>query len=225
MYGSCKKIIEKIKENYSIEIYTKISGKPYDKSKSISIDVFSNIMFDFYKYKRYKFEIKDIHEDTRVGLIIITNEPLILKDSAGENIIENRIYIDLLKRYSKKHKGAIKDVLYAIICKAIKVNASIYFHALPAYGKKENPEKLYNYYNKIGFKRNIAPLKQWLVLPDYIRYSLSTTQLPLLKAWLEQNVIIPDTILYSTRVNNLKKIVNTARCIGRFCRTRKQKNR
>ena len=199
MYGSCDEIIEKIKDKYIIEISADIPYKNiYSKStRIISMDTFLDERFDFYKYKYYKFVIKDINEESLIGSIDITNEPITFKNSIGENITENHIYINLIKRNSKGHKGAIKEVLYLIICKAIEVNTSIYFIATP--GRTENPEKLYDYYNKFGFTRSNTSLK----------------------TRVKQYFNIPDYIKYNTRVNNLKKIVNkinnNSTCSGMLC--------
>jgi hypothetical protein len=191
-----------INDKYHIKI---IADKSHIKSTHISMNDFLSETFDFYKYKSYSFKINDINTNTNVGLIDIYIYQII--DTTDNTIIKNSIYISYINRYSNLHKGAIKDVLYLIICKGIEVNANINFEAVP--GNTRNREKLYAYYNKIGFKRR----------PN-------TT---LKKSWVEY-FIEPDYIRYNTHVNNLKKIVNkinnntnnNTRCIGRFCGTRKR---
>ena len=66
------------------------------------------------------------------------------------------LYISEVVRtsYDDKHKGAMKEVLYAIICIAIKLGTPIEFEAKPSFGnsvghKSTNPAKLYSYYNKM----------------------------------------------------------------------------
>jgi hypothetical protein len=71
----------------------------------------------------------------------------------------DEVYIHLLQRSSKQHKGIMKQILYLIICKAIQLNLPITFRAVPTTSPSSkrvfegNTPKgnLYSYYETIGF--------------------------------------------------------------------------
>jgi len=73
-------------------------------------------------------------------------------------VTEEDVYIHLLQRSSKEHKGIIRKILYLIICKAIELELPITFRAVPEtststriYGESKPRGSLYTYYDRIGF--------------------------------------------------------------------------
>ena len=95
----------------------------------------------------------------------------------------------------------MKEVLYGIVCIANSLNLPIEFEAKPSFGKtfgreEPNAEKLYKYYNNIGFKSSNT-------LSNRRKYKTSPNNL--------QEII--------SKLNN-----NNTSCVGWFCgrRTRKR---
>jgi hypothetical protein len=118
----------------------------------------------------------------------------ILDKASGEPIAgiwleatPEEVSIELISRYSKHHKGVIRHILYLIICKAIQLNRPISFLASPnckdsfshLFSELNQCDKLYTYYNTIGFTRKRA-------------HEHSATSQP-----------------YFTNVNTLKKIIHS----------------
>jgi hypothetical protein len=101
----------------------------------------------------------------------------------------------------------MKEVLYSVICIAISLKIPIKFEATSEVGishgyKKLNAEKLYNYYNRVGFIQNSSRPR-----------TRSHSRLSSRK--------------YNTRLNNLEKIINNLNnnnttCFGWFCGTRRK---
>jgi hypothetical protein len=94
--------------------------------------------------------------DSEMVLRDITNDQPIA--SIWLEVTDKEVTIELLQRLSKGHKGVVKDVLYLIICKAIQLDLPITFTAVPSCKscapgivKKDDPEKLHQYYTSIGF--------------------------------------------------------------------------
>lgn len=82
-------------------------------------------------------------------------------------VSREEVTIHLLARYSKSHKGVVKDILYLIICKAIQLDLPITFIAVPSSKsvvpgmiKNAKPEKLHKYYTNIGFTQKETSSKK-----------------------------------------------------------------
>ena len=100
----------------------------------------------------------------------------------GLTLTSEYIEIGMAERIStdEKHKGIVKKIIQIIVCKGVELNLPINFRAMP--DKRRNVNKLYKYYNTIGFTRRN-----------------------------KNNNGKGDSISYNTSVRNLKKIVNSLR--------------
>lgn len=100
----------------------------------------------------------------------------------GLTITSEYIEIGLAERIStdEKYKGIVKKIIQIVVCKAIELQLPVNFRATPS--KTRTMNKLYKYYNTIGFTRKN-----------------------------KNNNGKNGSIYYNTSVRNLKKVVNSLR--------------
>jgi len=105
-------------------------------------------------------DLEDLEDGRRTYSLNVYSKEIPDKKICYASIIlfNNNITISLIQRFSKlpEHKGIIKNILNIIICKAHELKIDIDFYAMPSCGNIHgytNHDKLYEYYNSIGFKR------------------------------------------------------------------------
>jgi len=144
MEGKCKKIIEKLINKYEIEVFYH-EAMPTNKPSDFPT-FFKRI--NTLDWTDINLHIYDKDDPTiHIGYVRFQNKGTYLS-------------IPVISRTSKntKHKGVIKQVLYLVICIGIKLGIPIEFDAIPrfreskGFNESSNNNKLYNYYEKIGFK-------------------------------------------------------------------------
>jgi hypothetical protein len=179
MEGKCNKIIEKLNKMYTIEVVYN-EGMPTLRPTNLSTlksqDWDSVVVYVFEK-----------GTNTFIGFIRLIKG-------------DHNLYISEFVRTSNnsKHRGTMKEVLYGIVCIANSLNLPIEFEAKPSFGKtfgreEPNAEKLYKYYNNIGFKTSNT-------LSNRRKYKTSPNNL--------QEII--------SKLNN-----NNTSCLGWLCGTRR----
>jgi hypothetical protein len=162
MEGKCKKIIEKLINKYDINLgYNE--GMPTNRPAD-----FLNLL-----------NIKD--DETIVIYVFEKNTPIFI---GFIRLIkgDHNLYISEFVRTSNnsKHRGTMKEVLYGIVCIANSLNLPIEFEAKPSFGKtfgreEPNAEKLYKYYNNIGFKtsRTLSNRRKYKTSPNNLQEIIS----------------------------------------------------